>query len=86
MELLGNVTRYESVQEWEDLSPIDSITPKLNFHAEFRGDSYHRVRGYATDTSVLRISLVLEQYLLDDENEKYLVEYEQSEKNGMTMM
>lgn len=86
LELLGDMKRYMTVGEGQELSPVETIVPKLNLHAEFRGDSYHRVRGYATATSTLRISLVLEQYLVSEENLQYLVDYEQSEKNGMTMM
>lgn len=85
LELLGNMTTYSDADGVEP-PPIDSVFPVHNLHAEFRGDSYHRVRGYATETSILRVSLVLEQYLLDADDEKYLVEYQQSEKNGMTMM
>jgi hypothetical protein len=45
-----------------------------------------QVRGYDTRTSTLRVSLVLEQYLLRDDDERYLVEYSQSEAtNGMML-
>lgn len=85
LELIGNLTKYSETGS-DEPPPIESIFPKHNLHAEFRGDTYHRVRGYSTETSTLRISLVLEQYLLDADNEQYLVDYQQSEKNGMTMM
>lgn len=64
----------------------ETIRPVENSFAQFRGDSYHRVRGYGTATSRQRVSLVLEQYSIAEENERFLLEYEQSEKNGMTMM
>lgn len=88
LELLGDgETAYSDTNKnLTEIPPLESIAPKLNLHAEFRGDSFHRVRGYATETSTLRVSLVLEQYLLDADDEQYLVEYKQSEKNGMTMM
>jgi hypothetical protein len=64
----------------------ESIVPVEDFSATFRGDSYHQVRGYDTSTDTLRISLVLEQYKLSEEDSKFMIEYEQSEKDGMTMM
>lgn len=86
LELLGN---HEDVYGPGRPSPapaLERITPRHNLHAEFRGDSVHRVRGYATKTSKLRISLVLEQYKVTEENEEFLVPYRLFQKNGMTMM
>lgn len=42
--------------------PDKVILPQENTMVAFRGDTYHRVMGYSTDTSARRISLVLEQY------------------------
>jgi hypothetical protein len=93
LEILGDrETAYKKTVEVDGeeqpVQPdaIETIVPKHNLHAEFRGDSYHRVRGYATDTSTLRVSLVLEQYKLNKKDEKFLTPYKESEKNGMTMM
>lgn len=71
----------------EGLAPaLEKIVPKENMHAEFRGDSLHRVRAYETDTADVRVSLVLEQYKVPEEDLKYLVKYAHKQKNGMTMM
>lgn len=86
LELLGDRETAFPNEEENEPKAIEAIAPTHNLHAEFRGDSFHRVRGYATDTSTLRISLVLEQYKLEEEDAQYLIPYVQSEKNGMTMM
>lgn len=80
LELLGNDREYDPEH------PVAAVKPIENLMAAFRGDSYHQVRGYDTETDDLRISLVLENYVVAKENEKYLLDYDQSEKDGMTMM
>lgn len=59
----------------QDLEPA-SVEPRENRMARFRGDSLHQVRGYHTNTKDLRVSLVLEQYHVDDEFLDNVIEYE----------
>jgi hypothetical protein len=83
LELLGS-----SPQEDSDENDIvlERVDPLENRMAEFRGDSFHQVRGYATETEVLRISLVLEQYKVGPGLRGHVVEYLESIKDGMTML
>lgn len=80
LELLG------SDRDYDPDKPAEAIKPVENLMAAFRGDSYHQVRGYDTQTDSLRVSLVLENYVVSKENEKYLIDYDQSEKDSMKMM
>lgn len=80
LELLGNSRDYDPDH------PLQAVTPVENLMAAFRGDSFHQVRGYDTKTDSLRVSLVLENYVVSDENKKYLIDYDQSEKDSMKMM
>lgn len=86
LELLGSHEEAHGTGRPSPAPALESVTPKHNLHAEFRGDSVHRVRGYATKTNQLRISLVLEQYKVAEENEQFLVPYREFQKNGMIMM
>lgn len=90
LELLGTTAQvYPNGEDGdtEKLPPaLEIIVPEENMHAEFRGDSLHRVRAYETDTEDVRVSLVLEQYKVPEEDLKYLVEYHHKQKDGMTMM
>lgn len=86
LELLGTHMEANGPGRPSPAPTLESITPRHNLHAEFRGDSVHRVRGYATKTNQLRISLVLEQYKVSEENEQFLTPYRVFQKNGMTMM
>jgi hypothetical protein len=88
-DMVGGQLELLGIGEEHHTNPdhvVDSVHPVEDYSATFRGDSYHQVRGYDTATDTLRISLVLEQYKLDEENAPYMIEYEQSEKDGMTMM
>mmetsp|Transcript_23664 Transcript_23664/g.30933 ORF Transcript_23664/g.30933 Transcript_23664/m.30933 type:complete len:292 (+) Transcript_23664:161-1036(+) len=49
--------------------------PKENLLVTFRGDSYHAVSGYYTDTNEKRISLILEQYIIPEEYYHNTVRY-----------
>lgn len=79
LRIRGNETIFD-----ED-KILDSIKPHENTMAAFRGDSYHEVNGYDTQTDKVRLSLVLEQYKVDDRYVDYLTEYEESTKDGMKM-
>lgn len=58
-----------------DLHDPDLVTPIENMLVEFRGDSWHKVQGFSTETSERRISFVLEQYKLTKNDEKYFLPY-----------
>ena len=49
-------------------NPDDVVKPKQNTHVAFRGDAWHRVRGFTNSKAkeVPRISLVVEQYKIDE--------------------
>lgn len=66
--------------------PVSSVQPTRNTLCRFRGDAYHQVRGYDTNSTDKRISLVFEQYRVHPQHESELLEYETIVKNGMTMM
>jgi hypothetical protein len=83
LELLGPAPSEDVVPE--DFE-IQHVAPVENRMAQFRGDSYHQVRGYSTDTDVLRISLVLEQYRVAPAYQNGVDQYVESVKDGMTMM
>ena len=48
----------------EEKEPTMLVTPRENRLVRFRGDTYHAVEGYKSETNQRRISLVLEQYYL----------------------
>ncbi|KAA8497502.1 hypothetical protein FVE85_5087 [Porphyridium purpureum] len=82
LEVLGTREQYE-----EGGGTVKSrITPVQNKGARFRGDAYHQVRGYTTETDQRRVSLVLEQYRVPRRFHRYLSKYEHSEKDGVLMM
>jgi hypothetical protein len=83
LELLGSEPTQDAL---EDDFQGDQVEPVENRMAQFRGDSYHQVRGYSTDSDVLRISLVLEQYRVAPVYQNGIVHYLENVKDGMTMM
>lgn len=58
-----------------DLRDPEVVTPIENMLVEYRGDSWHQVQGYSTETSEKRISLVLEQFKLSDSDEQHFPPY-----------
>lgn len=87
LELLGtDEEAYPGGERGAEAPAKETITPRENLWAEFRGDSLHRVRAYETETDDLRVSLVLEQYMIPKEDEHFLVKYHHTHKDGMTMM
>lgn len=90
LELLGTIAQAypdDGEDDTKNMPPaLEIIVPKENMHAEFRGDSLHRVRAYETDTEDVRVSLVLEQYKVPEADLKYLVKYNHKQKDGMTML
>jgi hypothetical protein len=83
LELLGPAPSEDVVPE--DFE-IQHVAPVENRMAQFRGDSYHQVRGYSTDTDIICISLVLEQYRVAPAYQNGVDQYVESVKGGMTMM
>jgi len=63
----GSGTEPPTEGEWVR-DPDEVVRPKQNMHVAFRGDSWHRVRGFtnAKAKEVPRISLVCEQYKIDE--------------------
>jgi len=68
------------------LQPDDSVTPQENMMVAFRGDAYHRVMGYETQTAEKRISLVLEQYQVPSWAYPFTVTFEFFKKGNMDPM
>jgi hypothetical protein len=83
LELLGSAPSEEVVPENFEIQHVEPVENRM---AQFRGDSYHQVRGYSTDTDALRISLVLEQYRVAPAYQNGIDQYVESVKDGMTMM
>lgn len=74
----------ESPREAE-LLESEAITPVENMLVEFRGDSWHRVQGYSTETLEKRISLVLEQYKFKDTDEHHFSSYYEDDFTGSAL-
>jgi hypothetical protein len=69
LEVFDYSREYENPSIWESNSTANAVvTPKENLMVTFRGDAFHRVRSYRTQSSSERISLVLEQYYIADEH------------------
>jgi hypothetical protein len=83
LELLGSAPG-EDIDGGDTV--LQRIDPVENRMVEFRGDSFHQVRGYSTQTKDLRVSLVLEQYRVGPAYQGRVAEYVESVKNGMTML
>ena len=52
----------------------------------FRGDAFHQVRSYKTRSGSERVSLVLEQYVIDDDAYGKTMRFFEAFKSNMTMM
>jgi len=46
----------------DNMQPLDVIIPEENLLIAFRGDSFHSVEAFYSDSNTKRVSLVLEQY------------------------
>lgn len=66
--------------------PEESVVPKENLLVTFRGDAFHQVRSYRTKTGSERISLVLEQYKIDEDMYPKTIKFLEAYKSNMTMM
>lgn len=66
--------------------PEESVAPKENLLVTFRGDAFHQVRSYRTKTGSERISLVLEQYKIDEDMYPKTIKFLEAYKSNMTMM
>ena len=66
--------------------PLESVAPKENLLVTFRGDAFHQVRSYRTKTGSERVSLVLEQYKIDEDVYPKTVKFVEAHKSNMTMM
>lgn len=51
------------------------VTPMENTMVEFRGDAYHRVRGFSSQSRTPRISLVFEQYRISPDEYSKTIAY-----------
>ena len=47
-------------------APAATVAPEPNMHVTFRGDAKHAVLGFASASGQSRVSLVLEQYRVDE--------------------
>ena len=66
--------------------PEKVITPKENTLVTFRGDAFHQVKSYSTRTGKERVSLVLEQYKIDDVRYGKTIRFIEHFKSNMTTM
>ena len=69
-----------------EAAPGKKVTPKENTLVTFRGDAFHQVRSYKTKTGSERVSLVLEQYKINEDMYGKTVRYLEAFKSNMTMM
>ena len=69
-----------------DGDPEEVVAPEENLMATFRGDAFHRVRSYRARSKTERVSLVLEQYFIDDRHYGKTKRFEASLKSNMTVM
>jgi hypothetical protein len=67
-------------------APEKKIRPKENMLVNFRGDAFHQVRSYKTRSGSERVSLVLEQYVIDDDAYGKTMRFFEAFKSNMTMM
>lgn len=64
-------------EEMDETPPHGRVVPKLNRMAYFPGDSWHQVRSYTTKSkSMLRASLVLENYHIPQSLENHVIQFE----------
>lgn len=84
----GELELYEYGPGQPDLNhpPGDKIVPKENMLITFRGDAFHQVRSYRTKSGAERVSLVLEQYKINDASYGKTIRYTEAFKSNMTMM
>ena len=64
-------------------SPHARVTPKENTMVAFRGDSFHQVRAFRTNTRKRRLSLVLEQYKINEKHYDNTIEWTEESKSNM---
>ena len=67
-----------------DGDPEEVVVPEENLMATFRGDAFHRVRSYRARSRTERVSLVLEQYFIDDRHYGKTKRFVASLKSNMT--
>lgn len=78
---------YEITQEDVDNGPKARVVPEENRMAFFRGDAQHQVRSYNTSSkSVLRGSLVLEQYAIPEDYQNLVIDWHWRDRHGSEMM
>lgn len=65
--------------------PDQVVQPEENTHVCFRGDAYHQVRAFKSGGKGARVSLVVEQYIVD-EDYYWLTKPFEISKKGMQMM
>lgn len=84
----GNLELFPYGDGYPDTAapPAESVAPKENLLVTFRGDAFHQVRSYRTKTGRERISLVLEQYKIDEDMYPKTVKFLEAYKSNMTMM
>jgi hypothetical protein len=80
----GAGERAEGIED--DHTPDRAVTPKENLLVTFRGDAYHRVRSYRTRSKRERVSIVVEQYFIDDAHVPRTIRFEEAFKSNMSMM
>ena len=67
----------------EEDAPDRAVIPEENLLVTFRGDAYHRVRSYRTRSKRERVSIVIEQYYIDDAYVPSTVGFEEALKANM---
>jgi len=70
----------------DDGVPEESVVPEENLMVTFRGDAFHRVRSYRARSKTERVSLVLEQYFIDDRHYAKTHRFVASLKSNTTVM
>ncbi len=75
---------HDFPQDNED--PVERVTPRENRMVAFKGNAFHRVEQYQTATNTLRVSLVLEQYIVPKSYKSRLTKYEVENRKGGLMM
>ena len=67
-------------------TPDQKVTPTMNTMVAFRGDSFHQVKSYHTkeNSGTKRLSLVLEQYKIDESYYGNTVEWSEESKADMS--
>lgn len=70
----GQIEVWPNKEEYTEYTKA-SLSPVENMMVEFRGDAFHKVKGFTSHNNEERISLVFEQYQIDDEFYPYTIEY-----------